>query len=41
MVILFSRLTNMAASGAFQRWLETITGLVFVGFGLKLMSLRV
>lgn len=39
-VMLFARLTVLAGGGAFQRWLKTITGLVFVGFGLKLMSLR-
>jgi len=36
MVLLFSRLTKVASSGGFQRWLKGVTGVVFVGFGLKL-----
>ena len=38
MVLLFSRLTKVASSGHFQRWLKGVTGVVFVGFGLKLAS---
>lgn len=40
MVLLFSRLTKMANSGSFQRWLKGVTGVVFVGFGLKLASFK-
>lgn len=40
MVLLFSKLTAAAQSGAFQRWLKAITGAVFVGFGIKLASFR-
>ena len=40
MVLLFSGLTAVARSGPFQRWLKGVTGIVFVGFGLKLASLR-
>lgn len=40
MVILFSSLTKVARSGSFQRWLKGVTGVVFIGFGLKLASFR-
>ena len=40
MILLFSRLTAAARSGAFQRWLKAVTGVVFIGFGAKLMALR-
>ena len=40
MVLLFSSLTAIAGSGRFQRWLKGATGVVFVGFGLKLASYR-
>ncbi|WP_434054091.1 MAG: LysE family translocator [Roseibium sp.] len=40
MVLLLSRVTKAAGSPAFQRWLKGITGLVFMGFGLKLATLR-
>lgn len=40
MVILLAQLARLARGGTFQRWLKTATGLVFVGFGLKLMTLR-
>ncbi len=40
MVLLFSRLTKMTSSGRFQRWLKVVTGVVFVGFGLKLASYK-
>ncbi len=40
MVILFSRLTAMIKSGLFQRLLKTVTGAVFIGFGIKLMTLE-
>ena len=40
MVLLFARLTKAARSGRFQRWLKGVTGAVFVGFGVKLATLR-
>ena len=38
MVVLFARLTSIAQSGAFQRWLKGVTGAVFIGFGVKLAT---
>ena len=40
MVILFSRLSSFAKNGLFQRVLKSVTGVVFIGFGVKLMSLE-
>jgi threonine/homoserine/homoserine lactone efflux protein len=40
MVLLFSRLTKIARSGRFQRWLKATTGVVFVAFGVKLATFR-
>ncbi len=40
MVILFSRLTTAAKNQTFQRWLKGVTGVVFVGFGAKLLVLE-
>jgi len=40
MVILFSRLSSLTKNGLFQRVLKSVTGVVFIGFGLKLMSLE-
>ncbi|WP_424982762.1 LysE family translocator [Maritalea sp. S77] len=40
MVLLFSGLSKFARGGNVQRWLKGITGIVFVGFGLKLASFR-
>jgi len=40
MVVLFSSLTKVARSSNFQRWLKGVTGVVFIGFGLKLASYR-
>ena len=40
MILLLSRLTAAARSGRFQRWLKGVTGIVFIGFGLKLASYR-
>lgn len=40
MVLLFSRLANATRSGAFQKWLKGITGVVFIGFGAKLATLK-
>lgn len=41
MVLLFSRLTGVASNRVFQKALKTITGLIFIGFGTKLASLRI
>ncbi|MEM9471660.1 MAG: LysE family translocator [Pseudomonadota bacterium] len=40
MVLLFSRLANTARNSAFQKWLKGITGVVFIGFGAKLATLK-
>ena len=40
MVLLFSRLTSAARNSAFQRWLKGVTGVVFIGFGAKLATLK-
>ncbi|MEO9875016.1 MAG: LysE family translocator [Anderseniella sp.] len=40
MVVLFSRLTKAARNNVFQRWLKGITGVVFIGFGAKLATLK-
>ncbi|NQV83767.1 MAG: LysE family translocator [Rhodospirillales bacterium] len=40
MVLLFSKLTAVARNGNFQRWLKGVTGVVFVGFGIKLASYK-
>ena len=40
MVLLLSRITRAIRSGRFQRWLKAITGIVFIGFGLKLATLK-
>lgn len=40
MVILFSHLRSFTKSGSFQRVLKSITGIVFIGFGVKLMALE-
>lgn len=40
MVLLFAGLTRIASSARFQTWLKGITGVVFIGFGLKLASYR-
>jgi len=40
MVFLVSKLTGIARSGRFQRWLKGITGVVFIGFGAKLASYK-
>lgn len=41
MVLLFARLTAIAGNGRFQRWLNGVTGAVFIGFGVKLATYRV
>lgn len=40
MVVLFSRLAKAARNHAFQRWLKGVTGVVFIGFGAKLATLK-
>jgi threonine/homoserine/homoserine lactone efflux protein len=40
MVFLLSRLTSLSASASFGRWLKSITGIVFIGFGATLASLE-
>lgn len=40
MVILFSHLSEFAKNGLFQRLLKTLTGIVFIGFGVKLLTLE-
>ncbi len=40
MVVLFSRLTTAAKNGLFQRLLKGVTGIIFVGFGAKLLTLK-
>ena len=41
MVLLMARLTRATRSGSFRRWLKGVTGAVFIGFGIKLASMRV
>ena len=40
MVLLLSRLASMTKGYAFQKILKSITGLIFIGFGAKLLTLR-
>lgn len=40
MVLVLSRLTAVAQNGGFQRWLKGVTGVVFLGFGVKLALYR-
>lgn len=40
MVLLLARLTAVAGKGSFQRWLKSVTGVVFIGFGVKLATFR-
>ncbi len=40
MVVLFSRLSGATRNSSFQRWLKGVTGVVFIGFGAKLASLK-
>ena len=40
MVLLFGRLSTLAHSGRVQRAIKGVTGVVFVGFGIKLATLR-
>ena len=40
LVLLLDRMTTFAKSGPIQRGIKGITGFVFIGFGIKLASLR-
>jgi threonine/homoserine/homoserine lactone efflux protein len=40
MVLLFDRLSAAARNDRIQRWIKAATGLVFVGFGIKLATLK-
>lgn len=40
MVLLLSQLKGLASSVGFTRWLKSITGVVFIGFGAKLAFLK-
>ena len=40
MVLLFSQLMGAARNRTFQRALKTTTGIIFIGFGVKLASIR-
>ncbi len=40
MVMLLTRLSNFTRQGKFQRWLSIVTGVSFIGFGLKLATFR-
>ncbi|MEQ8368528.1 MAG: LysE family translocator [Roseicyclus sp.] len=40
MILLFAQLTGMTRNVAFQRGLKGLTGIVFVGFGIKLATYR-
>jgi len=40
MVALLSKLGNVTRSGIFTRWLKSFTGIVFIGFGMKLAFLK-
>lgn len=39
-ILLFHRLGQAAASPSLQRWVKGVTGAVFIGFGLKIATLR-
>ncbi|WP_028747680.1 LysE family translocator [Rhizobium mesoamericanum] len=39
-VVVFSRLATLTRGGRVQRWIKAATGVVFVGFGLKLATMR-
>ena len=41
MVMVFSRLTGFVRSGHAERWIKAITGVVFIGFGMKLAATRI
>lgn len=39
-IVLFARLAAATRTGGFQRWLKAATGVIFVGFGIRLALLR-
>lgn len=39
MILLLSRLTSITLKDSFQRWLKGFIGVVFIGFGVKLVRL--
>ena len=40
MILVLSRLTAVARNATFQRWLKSVTGVVFLGFGVRLAAYR-
>jgi threonine/homoserine/homoserine lactone efflux protein len=40
MVMLLSKLTSVTKKYIFQRILKGVTGLIFIGFGAKLLTLK-
>lgn len=40
MIIMLSRVKTMAENPSFKRWLSSITGIIFIGFGTKLALLK-
>lgn len=40
MVLLVGRLTHATRSSVFQRWVKSVTGVVLIGFGVKLATAR-
>ena len=40
LVLLFSSFKTLGSSALMQRWLKALTGTVFIGFGLKLATMR-
>jgi threonine/homoserine/homoserine lactone efflux protein len=40
MIVLLASMRSAARNPSFQRWLKGVTGVVFMGFGLKLATLR-
>ena len=40
LALLFAKLTSITRTGHFQRWLKGVTGIVFIGFGAKLATIR-
>lgn len=39
-VLLYAKLTAVTRNSSFQRWLKGVTGVVFIGFGIKLATFR-
>lgn len=40
MVVMFSKFIGVVQTNKYQRWLQGVTGFVFIGFGAKLASLK-